>query len=508
MITVPRAKACKQEQRVQKPKNNRRAEPDQPLYKGRDMRNTMPTTGLNKVLKHLCRSILPPDRADFSDGQLLNRFLANRDEVAFAALVQRHAPLVLGVCNRVIGNIHDSEDAFQAVFFILARKARTVCKSEALASWLYKVAYRTALEAKETIVRRRKLELPMLDVPEPEFRPMEERRDWQVMLDQELDQLPAKYRSLVIMCDLQGRTRKEVARQLGLKEGTLSSRLATARRMLATRLSKYGLTVSGGALAVALAQSSASAKVPASLVWSTAKAATFVAAGQVVGASAPAITLMKGAMKTMFLAKLKTVIGTSIVAVAFGLGGLLYNAELSSGGAQAADEAKPKSELEKLRKENELLKMNLQVTLEKIIAQEDELKKLRGPTAKMKERLGGDVGVGLIDVDVNGRTDVGVGQIIKRPDGRAKEDLPKNPQSNQRHDLSAPERHKLAETLPDKAKTDVVGQLEMAIKALQAVENKEVRTNAIEALLQEIERVKSGEKKTKDATADPQPRRY
>jgi RNA polymerase sigma factor (sigma-70 family) len=476
----------------------------------------MPTTGLNKVLKHLCRSILPPDQADLSDGQLLNRFLANRDEVAFAALVQRHASLVLGVCNRVIGNVHDSEDAFQAVFFILARKARTVCKSEALASWLYKIAYRTALEAKETIVRRRKLELPMLEVPEPEFKPVGERRDWQVMLDQELDQLPTKYRSLVIMCDLEGKTRKEVARQLGLKEGTLSSRLATARRMLATRLSKVGLTISGGALAASLAQSSATAKVPASLIWSTARAATFVAAGQFVGVSVPAVTLMKGAMKTMFLAKLKAVIGTGIVAVVLGVGGLIYNAELAPGGAQAADEAKPKSELEKLRKENELLKMNLQVTLEKIIAQEDELKKLRRPTAKFQERFGDNVGQAL----------------IQHLDGRPMEEFQEKLQSIQRDDLGAPERHKLAVTMPDtarimpdtarimpdkakimpdkakimpdKAKMDGVGQLEMAIKALQGIEDKEVRAKAVEALLQEIQRIKTADKKPKEPTNDPQ----
>jgi hypothetical protein len=321
------------------------------------------------------------------------------------------------------------------------------------------------------------------------------------MLDQELDQLPAKYRSLVIMCDLEGRTRKEVARQLGLKEGTLSSRLATARRMLASRLSKFGFSISGGALAAALAHGTASAKVPASLVWSTAKAATFVAVGQFVGASAPAVTLMKGVMKTMFLAKLKAVIGTGIVAVVLGVGGLIYNAELAPGGAQAADEAKPKSELEKLRKENELLKMNLQVTLEKIIAQEDELKKLRGPTAKMKERLGNDVGVGFTDVEVR------VGETIKHPDGRAMEEfLRTHPKPIQHAHSDAFEGHKLAETLPGKPKTDSVGQLEMAIKALQGVEDKEVRAKAVEALLREIEKIKATDN-PKEPTGEQQPRR-
>jgi predicted DNA-binding protein (UPF0251 family) len=210
----------------------------------------------------------------------------------------------------------------------------------------------------------------MADLPEAAMK-MQETNDWRPLLDRELSLLPKKYRSAVILCDLEGRTRKEAACQLGLKEGTLSSRLATARRMLATRLMKYGLSISGGALAGSIAQSTASAKVPIALVWSTAHAATLVAAGQFVGVSVSAVRLMKGAMKTMFLAKLRTVIGTSVVAVALGLGGLIYNAELVPGGAQAADEAKPKSELEMLRKENELLKMNLRVTLEKIIAQDE-----------------------------------------------------------------------------------------------------------------------------------------
>jgi hypothetical protein len=147
-------------------------------------------------------------------------------------------------------------------------------------------------------------------------------------------------------------------------------------------------------LGSALAQNTASAKVPISLVWSTAKAATLIAAGQFAGVSAPAVMLMKGAMKSMFLAKLKTVIGTSIVALALGMGGLVYNAEVIPGGARAADGDKPKSELDTLRKENELLKVNLQVTLEKIQAQGAELIKLRGqvgiansPPGLMVERL-------------------------------------------------------------------------------------------------------------------------
>ncbi|MFL5242264.1 MAG: sigma-70 family RNA polymerase sigma factor [Gemmataceae bacterium] len=350
----------------------------------------MPKVGMNSVLIHLFRSLPPP--ADLNDNHLLERFLANRDEAAFAGLVQRHGRMVMGVCHRILGNVHDSDDVFQAVFFVLARRAKSVVRREALGSWLYMVAYRTALQARSMRDRRRKREVHMADLPEPEMR-MEEPRDWQSLLDRELCLLPKKYRSVVVLCDLEGRTRKEAACQLGLKEGTLSSRLATARRLLATRLSKYGLTISGGALAASLSQNTASAKVPVALVWSTSKAATLVAAGQFVGVSVPAVGLMKGAMKIMFLAKLKTVIGTSIVALALGVGGLVYHAELVPGGARAADGNKPKSELEKLRKENELLKTNLQVTLEKIQAQEAELLQLRGQGEKAALGMPGGLGM-------------------------------------------------------------------------------------------------------------------
>ncbi|MFL5244111.1 MAG: RNA polymerase sigma factor [Gemmataceae bacterium] len=346
------------------------------------MTTRLQTAGFSTVLDHLRRTLPPPDRADWSDSLLLQRFLAHRDEAAFAALVQRHGNLVMSVCIRVLRNAHDSEEVFQAVFFILARKARSVIKQETLANWLYTVAVRTAMAARAAKERRHKREVQMRDLPHPEIKP-EESRDWLPLLDRELSLLPKKYQTLVVLCDLEGIPRKEVARRLKLNEGTLSSRLARARRLLASRLSRYGLTLSGGVLAAGLAQNTASAKVTISLVWSTAKAATLIAAGQFVGVSAPAVVLMKGAMKSMFLAKLKTVIGTSIVALAISVGGLVYNAELIPGGARAAEGDKPKTELEALRKEVDLLRINLEVTLEKIKAQEAELRTLRGKVAKV-----------------------------------------------------------------------------------------------------------------------------
>jgi hypothetical protein len=361
-----------------------------------------------------------------------------------------------------------------------------------LGGWLYTVATRTALEARAGNLRRRKMELPMPDLPEPEYKPAVGRRDWQALLDQELNLLPKKYRTLIILCDLEGKTRKEVARQLKLNEGTLSSRLARARRMLATRLSRYGFALSGGALAASLAEGSASAKVPVSLVWTTAKAATLVAAGQYVGVSIPAVGLMKGAMKTMFLAKLKTVIGTGIVAVALGVGGLIYNAELVPGGAQAADGAKPKSELELLRKENELLKMNLQVTLEKIIAQEDELRKLRGQGEKARLNLKG----ALDDSHFENK-------VIELPDDNRYQSRieinPAVPSAGYFSRVTINDRDQ-----KDMPSPELTAEVDAVIKAWHDRKDKGSREKALEQLEELIRNLKAGEQKKKPDSKPPQ----
>ena len=336
----------------------------------------MPTNGLRKALDHL-RQTLTAAEAGVSDELLLRRFLAERDETSFALLVRRHGPMVLGVCSRVLGHRHDAEDAFQAAFFVLARKAGSVVKRASLAGWLYAVAYRIALEARAMNARRGKVERQVEVMPQPQIAPAEP-QDWKPLLDQELSRLPEKYRLPVILCDLEGRPRREVARQLSLPEGTLSSRLATARRMLAGRLARYGLSLSGGALASALS-GGASAAVPSPLVSSTAQAALLAAAGQ-LAASLPAAALMRGVLQSMFIAKLKLIAGAMMVVTALGTTGLVYRAAGQPAPAEPRREGKPSSEVEALRRENELLKLNLEVVLEKVRAQEAELRALRGPS--------------------------------------------------------------------------------------------------------------------------------
>jgi RNA polymerase sigma factor (sigma-70 family) len=269
----------------------------------------MATNQLRRVIQTLRGAALPCEEARLTDGQLLERYVRGREEAAFAALVRRHGPMVWGVCRRILGGHHDAEDAFQATFLVLVRKAASVVPRDLVANWLYGVARQTALKARTTAARRRAREKQVTAMPEPAF----ERQDlWdglRPLLDQELGRLPDKYRALIVLCDLEGKTRKEAARHCRLPEGTVASRLAAARALLARRLARSGLAVSGAALAAVLSQQAASAGVPASVASSTIKAASLFAAGQaaVPGLlSGEAVDLAEGVLKTMLLTKLKT----------------------------------------------------------------------------------------------------------------------------------------------------------------------------------------------------------
>jgi RNA polymerase sigma factor (sigma-70 family) len=338
----------------------------------------MPTDGLHRVLEHLRQALPPLDGGGLSDGELLARFAAARDEASFAALVRRHGRMVLGVCRRVLGDAHDADDAFQATFLVLVRKAATLADGEAVGNWLYGVAYRAAVEARCALARRRARERPMAQPPQREAAPAEV-QDWRPLLDRELNRLPEKYRSAVVLCELEGRPRREAARLLGVPEGTLSSRLAAARRLLADRLTRRGVAVSAGALAALWAEA-ASAAVPEALAAATAKAASAFAAGQ--AAAAPVAALTQGVLKAMFLSKLKTAIAAAMVATALALGCFAYRGVAGPGAgaappAEVRDEEKGAADLEALRKENELLKLNLRLTLEKIRALEAEARQVK-----------------------------------------------------------------------------------------------------------------------------------
>jgi RNA polymerase sigma-70 factor (ECF subfamily) len=267
-----------------------------------------------------------------TDGQLLERFVAQREEAAFEELLRRHGPMVLSVCRRTLHNEHDVEDAFQATFLVLVRKARSVKPRDLVGHWLYGVAYRTAVRARTLDARRRDKEKAM---PRPVAPPTGLWRDVMPLLDRELSGLPEKYRIPVVLCDLEGKSRKEVAGILGCSEGTLSSRLARARALLAQRLSRRGVTLSGGALAALVAADGVSACVPAPLLSSTTKAALLVAAGQAATAtwvSLQAAALAEGVIRTMLSTKLKTMaLLCAVATVAIGAGGFAYQAQAEKG---------------------------------------------------------------------------------------------------------------------------------------------------------------------------------
>ena len=202
--------------------------------------------------------------APASDAHLLRTFVAAQGEDAFAELVRRHGPMVLAVCRRARSDAHDAEDAFQAVFLVLARKAGTV-RGTNVAAWLYGVAVRTARGVRVMRDRRRKHERASGGFQPPDTARMAD-HDTAAVIDEELAKLPDCYRDAVVLCELRGVSRKQAAAELGVPEGTLSSRLAAAKRKLAGRLAARGLA--GAALVAALVP----AVVSAALLESTALA--------------------------------------------------------------------------------------------------------------------------------------------------------------------------------------------------------------------------------------------
>jgi RNA polymerase sigma factor (sigma-70 family) len=275
---------------------------------------------LSVVVQHIHRLAGAPGIEGLKDGPLLERFVAG-EEAAFAALVRRHGPMVLGVCRRVLGELHAAEDAFQATFLVLLRRAGALNRRGSLASWLYTVAYRVALRARAAAARRQCQERKVAQMADTVSGPDESWLDLQPVLDEELSRLPEHYRAAVLLCCVQGKTNAEAARQLGWPLGTVKGRLARARDLLRERLGRRGITLSAGALAGLLADHAAAA-VPGTLVHATVAAAVAASAGATAAASASALALAEGALKAMFITKLKIaavfLLGAGLVVLAAG----------------------------------------------------------------------------------------------------------------------------------------------------------------------------------------------
>jgi RNA polymerase sigma factor (sigma-70 family) len=285
---------------------------------------------LDGVLHHIRQLVAAEGAGALSDQQLLERFVRRRDEEAFAALVQRHGPMVLAVCRRVLGNPHDAEDACQAVFLILARKAASIRKQASVGSWLHGVAYRAAANLKRAIARRRRREAPVVDVPQPE--PVEVSwREVRAVLDEELQRLPERFRAPLLLYCLEGKTRDEAAQALGWSLGTVRGRLERGRELLRARLTRRGVTLSAALLAALLTGKAFAAALPAGLVVTLVKMALLSAATRGTArcvVSARVAVLAEGVLRTMLMTRIKLVVAVLVVVglVAAGAGVLTSGA--------------------------------------------------------------------------------------------------------------------------------------------------------------------------------------
>jgi RNA polymerase sigma factor (sigma-70 family) len=257
-----------------------------------------------------------------SDGQLLEQFATGRGEpreLAFAALVERHGPLVLRVCRSVLRDGDAAEDAFQATFLALARKAGSLWAQDSLASWLHQAAYRAAAHDRSATIRRRSHEHAAAALRPESVTPPHHANydDFEKIIHEELDRLPGRFRVAVVLCDLEGRTHEQAARHLGCAVGTVKSRLARGRKRLRGRLVRRGVAPAL-ALAAASAGGAARAAVPTGLAEST---VAYAATASAVPKSVAVIT--EGVLISMFLRKVKLVMTAAAVVAALATGAVV-----------------------------------------------------------------------------------------------------------------------------------------------------------------------------------------
>ncbi len=335
---------------------------------------------VNRVVHDIRRAALRAAGGP-TDAELVEAIVRRRDEGAFEAIVRRHGAMVLGVCRRVLGNDADAEDAFQATFLVLFKRAPSIRKPSAASNWLYGVAHTTALKARAMNRKRRTREL------EAGARPRHEAceevwRAVQALLDAELAALPEKYRVPIVLCDLDGKTIREAVRQLGWPQGTVATRLSRGRALLARRLARHGLAVSAGTLVAALAYGSATAGVPSPLISATMQAAGLSAAAG--AASAQVAALSQGVIRAMFLSKLKAYVVAAIALATLGVGLSSFGPggagrQLFTGAAAAQDGLPPGKQLTQpdLQKALDRLREELRATQLRLKRVEAENKVLK-----------------------------------------------------------------------------------------------------------------------------------
>ena len=305
----------------------------------------MENSGRHAAIQELGTLLTDGAIGTLSDGQLLDRFVERRESSTFEAIVQRYGPLVWGVCRHVLRDHHDAEDAFQATFLVLARKAASVMPREKLGNWLYGVAVQTAMKARSTREKRRVRERQVRERVETEAVPDEHLNELLWRLDREVTRLPEKYRLPIVLCELEGKTHRQAAEQLGWPVGTVSGRLSRARSLLARPVvsPRHGRSRSGRWESCWLMMWRR-AGVPPELVRSTAQAASLSTAGTATAGvvSARVAALTGEVLKTMLLNKLKLATAMLLVALALAAGGtsLTYRAHATEPAEQTKDAEK------------------------------------------------------------------------------------------------------------------------------------------------------------------------
>src|SRR5262245_44603571 len=278
-----------------------------------------------------------------TDERLLYDYVASQDAGAFAAIMRRHGGMVFTVCRRILWREQDAEDAFQATFLVLMRKAPSLAKPKLLGNWLYGVAYRIASKVRSANIRERTREAPIVDVPAPEADDHVSWRDLRLVLDDELARLPQRYRRPIVLFYLEGKSAEEVANALGRPKGTVLSQLARGRERLRVRLARRHLALSTGVLASLLERTASSdAAIPESLLhWGMQAHASS-------GVSAQARLLAERVLKEMLRSRLYK-IGLLLLAVllALSVGILSYGAILAP--PVAIVEADPRPDFDRLQ---------------------------------------------------------------------------------------------------------------------------------------------------------------
>ena len=282
----------------------------------------MATIPIDAVLRRL-RQLTGADSGGVStDRQLLQRFADHHDQAAFLQLVQRHGPMVLGVCRRWLGNCHDADDAFQATFLVLVRRAGALPWQDGIGPWLYQVAHRVVRKARTSAARRRTLEREVSAMPAETSteEPAVDQQEVQQQLHEELDRLPAKYRAPLVLCYLQGKTHEEAAVELGWPRGSMARRLDRAQELLRDRLTGRGVTLASGVAVLLANEQAAFPAVSPSLLAATVENAALIDAGSPI-LSAAITSLMEGVLRAMYFSKLRLIV-VAVLAVGLLAGGL------------------------------------------------------------------------------------------------------------------------------------------------------------------------------------------